>query len=64
MEQVTSVSQLSDIKPTNWAFQALQYERYCLVFLVPSLRLGMPVVGAAASLAGAEPPRAAFSARS
>ncbi|MBE9185001.1 carbohydrate porin [Microcoleus sp. LEGE 07076] len=30
MEQVTSVSQLSDVKPTDWAFQALQslVERY------------------------------------
>lgn len=29
-EQVTSVSQLSDVKPTDWAFQALQslVERY------------------------------------
>lgn len=24
MEQVTSVSQLTDVKPTDWAFQALQ----------------------------------------
>ena len=34
MDQVTSVSQLSDVKPTDWAFQALQslVERYgCLV---------------------------------
>jgi hypothetical protein len=34
MEQVTSVSQLSDVKPTDWAFQALQslVERYgCIV---------------------------------
>jgi hypothetical protein len=34
MAQVTSVSQLSDVKPTDWAFQALQsvVERYgCLV---------------------------------
>jgi hypothetical protein len=33
-DQVTSVSQLSDIKPTDWAFQALQslVERYgCIV---------------------------------
>lgn len=33
-EQVTSVSQLSDVKPTDWAFQALQslVERYgCIV---------------------------------
>ncbi|MCC8456036.1 iron uptake porin, partial [Streptomyces rochei] len=30
MDQVTSVSQLSDVKPTDWAFQALQslVERY------------------------------------
>ena len=30
MEQVTSVSQLSDVQPTDWAFQALQslVERY------------------------------------
>jgi hypothetical protein len=30
MLQVTSVSQLSDVKPTDWAFQALQslVERY------------------------------------
>lgn len=30
MAQVTSVSQLSDVKPTDWAFQALQslVERY------------------------------------
>jgi Carbohydrate-selective porin, OprB family/S-layer homology domain len=30
MEQVTSVSQLSDVKPTDWAFQSLQslVERY------------------------------------
>jgi hypothetical protein len=34
LEQVTSVSQLSDVKPTDWAFQALQslVERYgCIV---------------------------------
>jgi len=34
MEQVTSVSQLSDVRPTDWAFQALQslVERYgCIV---------------------------------
>lgn len=34
MEQVTSVSQLRDVKPTDWAFQALQslVERYgCIV---------------------------------
>ncbi len=34
LDQVTSVSQLSDVKPTDWAFQALQslVERYgCLV---------------------------------
>jgi hypothetical protein len=34
MSQVTSVSQLSDVKPTDWAFQALQslVERYgCIV---------------------------------
>ncbi len=34
MDQVTSVSQLSDVKPTDWAFQALQslVERYgCIV---------------------------------
>ena len=34
MEQVTSVSQLSDVQPTDWAFQALQslVERYgCIV---------------------------------
>jgi hypothetical protein len=34
MQQVTSVSQLSDVKPTDWAFQALQslVERYgCIV---------------------------------
>jgi hypothetical protein len=34
IEQVTSVSQLSDVKPTDWAFQALQslVERYgCIV---------------------------------
>ncbi|HEY9909821.1 MAG TPA: S-layer homology domain-containing protein, partial [Thermosynechococcaceae cyanobacterium] len=33
MEQVTSISQLTDVKPTDWAFQALQplVERYgCL----------------------------------
>jgi uncharacterized protein involved in exopolysaccharide biosynthesis len=30
MEQVTSVTQLSDVRPTDWAFQALQslVERY------------------------------------
>ena len=30
MDQVTSVSQLSDVQPTDWAFQALQslVERY------------------------------------
>jgi len=30
LEQVTSVSQLSDVQPTDWAFQALQslVERY------------------------------------
>jgi len=30
MSQVTSVSQLSEVKPTDWAFQALQslVERY------------------------------------
>jgi hypothetical protein len=30
MAQVTSVSQLSDVRPTDWAFQALQslVERY------------------------------------
>ena len=30
LESVTSVSQLSDVKPTDWAFQALQslVERY------------------------------------
>ena len=30
MNQVTSVSQLSDVRPTDWAFQALQslVERY------------------------------------
>ncbi len=34
LQQVTSVSQLTDVKPTNWAFQALQslVERYgCIV---------------------------------
>lgn len=34
MLQVTSVSQLTDVKPTDWAFQALQslVERYgCIV---------------------------------
>ncbi len=34
MDQVTSVSQLADVKPTDWAFQALQslVERYgCIV---------------------------------
>ncbi len=34
LDQVTSVSQLSDVKPTDWAFQALQslVERYgCIV---------------------------------
>jgi hypothetical protein len=34
MDQVTSISQLSDVKPTDWAFQALQslVERYgCIV---------------------------------
>ncbi len=34
MEQVTSISQLTDVKPTDWAFQALQslVERYgCIV---------------------------------
>jgi hypothetical protein len=34
MDQVTSVSQLTDVKPTDWAFQALQslVERYgCIV---------------------------------
>lgn len=34
MDQVTSVSQLADVKPTEWAFQALQslVERYgCVV---------------------------------
>ncbi|XGV99504.1 MAG: iron uptake porin [Leptolyngbya sp. BL-A-14] len=34
MDQVTSISQLTDVKPTDWAFQALQsmVERYgCLV---------------------------------
>ncbi|HEY9893907.1 MAG TPA: iron uptake porin, partial [Candidatus Sericytochromatia bacterium] len=34
MEQVTSVSQLTDVKPTDWAFQSLQslVERYgCIV---------------------------------
>jgi hypothetical protein len=25
MDQVTSVSQLSDVQPTDWAFQALQF---------------------------------------
>ncbi len=35
MEQVTSVSQLTDVKPTDWAFQALKslVERYgCIVW--------------------------------
>jgi len=33
MDQVTSVSQLSDVKPTDWAFQALQslVERYACI---------------------------------
>ncbi|HEY9656599.1 MAG TPA: iron uptake porin, partial [Crinalium sp.] len=34
MEQVTSVSQLTDVQPTDWAFQALQslVERYgCII---------------------------------
>ncbi len=38
MEQVTSVSQLSDIKPTDWAFQALQslVERYGVIAGYPN----------------------------
>jgi len=32
MAQITSVSQLSDVQPTDWAFQALQslVERYVI----------------------------------
>jgi hypothetical protein len=35
--QVTSVSQLTDVKPTDWAFQALQslVERYCCIVGYP-----------------------------
>ncbi len=38
MEQVNSVSQLSDIKPTDWAFQALQslVERYGVIAGYPN----------------------------
>jgi len=38
MDQVTSVSQLSDIKPTDWAFQALQslVERYGVIAGYPN----------------------------
>ncbi|MEM9772112.1 MAG: iron uptake porin, partial [Cyanobacteria bacterium P01_D01_bin.73] len=38
MEQVTSVSQLSDVRPTDWAFQALQslVERYGCIAGYPS----------------------------
>ncbi len=38
MEQVTSVSQLSDVSPTDWAFQALQslVERYGCIAGYPS----------------------------
>lgn len=38
MEQVTSVSQLSDVKPTDWAFQALQslVERYGVIAGYPN----------------------------
>ncbi|MBC7825576.1 MAG: S-layer homology domain-containing protein, partial [Candidatus Parcubacteria bacterium] len=37
MAQVTSVSQLSDIKPSDWAFQALQalVERYGVIVGYP-----------------------------
>ena len=40
MEQVTSVSQLSDVSPTDWAFQALQslVERYGCIAGYPSGR--------------------------
>jgi len=33
MAQITSVSQLSDVQPTDWAFQALQslVERYGVI---------------------------------
>ena len=37
LTQVTSVSQLSDVRPTDWAFQALQslVERYgCIAILI------------------------------
>ncbi|EDZ91556.1 S-layer region-like protein [Limnospira maxima CS-328] len=38
MEQVTSVSQLSDVQPTDWAFQALQslVERYGCIAVIPT----------------------------
>ncbi|WP_334963877.1 iron uptake porin [Nostoc sp.] len=38
MEQVTSVSQLSDVKPTDWAFQALRslVERYGVIAGYPN----------------------------
>jgi hypothetical protein len=37
MAQVTSVSQLSDVQPTDWAFQALQslVERYGVIAVPP-----------------------------
>ena len=37
LESVTSVSQLSDVKPTDWAFQALQslVERYGCIARFP-----------------------------
>lgn len=39
MSQVTSVSQLSDVRPTDWAFQALQslVERYGCIVGYPDL---------------------------
>ncbi len=42
MAQVTSVSQLSDVKPTDWAFQALQslVERYGCIVGYPDKNIG------------------------
>ena len=44
-EQVTSITQFSDVQPTDWAYQALSnlIERYgcCLLYTSPSPRDGL-----------------------
>jgi len=42
MAQITSVSQLSDVQPTDWAFQALQslVERYGVIAGYPIVASG------------------------